>query len=261
MATGPQRDRGSYRHMLDLACSSSFATIVNRLLNGTGAQLADPCCQHPKGRGSRVEWTETDVEKYLRTQRHQSGIVVDPEWWFPYKTNLNRRPMWDMFCHLLVKGKPGLLLVEAKAHLGELSELDHKSPPDPKSARARANDYCVRLRLCEASLGLTDLGIGRFRLSADSHYQLSNRLAYLWKLASDGVPVILLYLGWLKSPDWPKDPFRDARHWEQIVVDHMKTVAPKEFIGRTFPTNSGGTMQMIVRSLDAKEVSMMSRRP
>jgi hypothetical protein len=32
-------------------------------------------------------------------------------------------------------------------------------------------------------------------LSRDSHYQLTNRFAWAWKLASMGVPVVLGYLG------------------------------------------------------------------
>lgn len=256
MATGPARDKGSYRHMLDLACSPSFVSIMNRLLDGTGALLADPYCQHPRGRACEADWTEADLEEYLMTHPHPSGVVISPEWWFPYKTNLNRRPTWDLLCHVVINGRPGLLLCEAKAHVAELGDQNCKSPPDPKSARARANDYCVRLRLCEASLALSDLGVGRFRLSADDHYQLSNRLAYLWKLAEEGIPTILMYLGWLNSPDWPADPFQDGRHWEQVVLDHLKAVAPKGFVGQSFPTKRGGSMLMIVRSLKASDLTL-----
>jgi len=249
MANGPDRDKGSYRHMLDLTCSSRFESIMNGLLDGSGAQLANPCLQRPCGREFEADWSEHELETYLTTYRHPTGIVINPEWWFPYKTNRNRRPRWDLLCHVLVNSRPGLLLCEAKGHIAELSEKNRKSSPNPNSPRSRANDYCVRLRLCEASLALSALGIGRFRLSADDHYQLSNRLAYLLKLAEEGMPTILMYLGWLQSPDWPADPFRDSCHWEQVVQDHLRGVAPNEFLGRSFSTHTGGSMCMLVRSL------------
>lgn len=251
MAKEPTQEKGSLRHMLDLVCSPNFEATVNDLLNGTGAVLANPSHRCPKGRDCKADSTEAQLEDYLVVCPLPSGIRLDPAWWFPYKTNRNRRPVWDLICHILVNGKPGLLLIEAKAHVGELSEQDTKSPPNMESPRSRANDYSIRLRLTEASLSLGDLGVGRFKLSVDSHYQLSNRLGYLNKMALEGVPTVLMYLGWLRSPDWPRDPLRDADHWKQVVADHMKTVAPVSFLERAFSTAKGGSMQMIVRSLTA----------
>ena len=182
---------------------------------------------------------------------HPTGFLLDPEWWFPYKTGLNQRPVWDLICHILVNGKPGLLVVEAKAHVSEINDEDAKTQPNMDSPRSRANDYSIRLRLAEASLSLGSLTKVPFLLSADSHYQLSNRLTYLNKLAEEGVPTVLMYLGWLNSPDWRLDPLRDADHWKIVVEDHMKAVAPVSFLEQTYLTNSGGSMQMVVRSLPA----------
>jgi hypothetical protein len=241
--------------MLDLVSSSSFEAITNQLLNGTGGILADPCLRHPRGRGGKQDWTELDLEEYLKAFPIPGGLTIDPEWWFPYKNAVNRRPTWDLVCHVHVDGKPGILLVEAKAHVSELSEQDKKSPPNPKSPRSRANDCSVRLRLCEASLALSNIGLGQFHLSADNHYQLSNRLAYLNKVAGEGVPTILMYLGWLKSPDWPDDPIRDAKHWRDLVEGYVKAIAPSNFIGKLHQKSGGGSMQMVVRCLEASSVS------
>jgi hypothetical protein len=45
------------------------------------------------------------------------------------------------------------------------------------------------------SEGLVPTGRGSDTLTADSHYQLANRLASAYKVASAGIPVVLLYLG------------------------------------------------------------------
>lgn len=246
--TGPKDDKGSRRHMLDLVASPKFTAIINRLLEGTGACLAEPDCRHPKGRCNEEDWTEEEIEDYLVTYPHLSGVTIAADWWFPYKTNRNRRPTWDLISHITVEGKPGVLLVEAKAHVGELKEQDSKECPAKDKPRRMANDYSIRLRLCEASLGLTSLGIGAFQLSADSHYQLSNRLAYLHKLASSGVPTVLMYLGWLESPDWPTDPLRNAQQWKDLVQGHVEGIAPLKFVESAHEVENKVGIQMIVRS-------------
>lgn len=68
-------------------------------------------------------------------------------------------------------------------------------------------------RIAEACAGLQLLGPA-VRISRDSHYQLSNRVAFAWKLATLGLPTVLVYLGF-----WGDDgiadvgePFWDAEH-------------------------------------------------
>lgn len=250
----PDKDKGSYRHMLDLVASPRFEEIINRLLEETNACLAKPDCRHPIGRSKKKDWTEMELEGYLATYPHASKVIVAEDWWFPYKTNRNRRPTWDLICHIEVGGKAGLLIVEAKAHVGELKEQDKKKRPSIDKPRRMANDNSIRLRLCEASLGLTNLGIGSFRLSADHHYQLSNRLAYLHMLAGNGVPTVLMYLGVLDSPDWPDDPLKDSEHWKSVLKEHFQTIGPWEFVGKQPTDMSVGSMQMIVRDLSADAI-------
>jgi hypothetical protein len=42
-----------------------------------------------------------------------------------------------------------------------------------------------------------------FHISRDNRYQMSNRFAWSWKLASVGVPVVLVYLGFVGAADRP----------------------------------------------------------
>ena len=249
----PNRDKGSYRHMLDLVSASNYRDVVNSLLDGTDSHLAEPDCRQPIGRSKKKEWTEAVLEDYLKKHPLPEFKRLDRKWWIPFKGN---RPTWDLICHLGVEGKPGLLLVEAKAHLGEMSEKNCKSPVDKKNDRSIANDLSIRLRLAETSLGLSELGLGFFHLSADHDYQLSNRLTYLHKLACEGVPVVLMYLGWEGSPDWSIDPFPDGAAWQEAVKGHFERIGPWAFVEKKNRLESGVPFQMIVRSFSSNNLSM-----
>jgi len=137
-----------------------------------------------------------------------------------------------------------------------VSEKNSKSKVDKKNDRSVANEFSIRLRLAEASIGLNRLKLGEFQLSADHDYQLSNRLAYLHKLASDGVPTILLYLGWTSSPDWTTDPFTNDSAWKASVKEHFERIAPWTFVEKKHQSESGAQFQMIVRSISPDSLNM-----
>ncbi|MBR9800462.1 hypothetical protein GYB59_01610 [bacterium] len=251
-AATPDRDKGSYRHMLDLVSDSNFREIIDELLIGTNSRLADADHRHPSGRSKKRDWTEVELEDYLKRHPLPDYSGLDRKWWIAFKGN---RPTWDLICHLEIDGKLGLLLVEAKAHHAEMSEKNKKSKVDKKNDRSIANDLSIRLRLAETSLALGDVGLGHFLLSADHDYQLSNRLAYLHKLASDGVPVVLLYLGWTNSPDWSDDPFTDESAWKEAVEGHFKRIGPWEFVEKQHRLESAASFQMIVRGISPSVIN------
>lgn len=253
----PSGDKGSYRHMLDLVSAANFRETINDLLTGTDARLAQEDHRHPCGRSKKRDWTEIEVEDYLKRHPLPGYMGLNRRWWIAFKGN---RPTWDLICHVEIDEKPGLLIVEAKAHYGEMSEKDCKSAADTKNDRSVANDLSIRLRLTEASLGLSELGLGSFRLSADHDYQLSNRLAYLHKLAIDGVPTILMYVGWIGSPDWlTADPLVDESAWTEAVKGHFSRIGPWEFVGLKRQLKTGASFQMVVRSIDPARLAMATR--
>jgi len=197
------------------------------------------------------DWTETELEDYLKWHPLPGYAGLDRRWWIAFK---GKRPTWDLICHLDFEGKPGLVLIEAKAHVGEMNEKNCKSPVDWENDRSVANDLSIRLRLAEASLGLNALSLGIFHLSADHDYQLCNRVAYLHKLACDGVPTVLMYLGWFGSPDWTIDPFKSEFEWEEAVKGHFERIGPWEFVGPARRLSSGSLFQMIVRGVSLAEL-------
>ena len=64
-------------------------------------------------------------------------------------------------------------------------------------------------------------------ISRDHHYQLSNRFAWSWKLATLGIPVVLVYLGFLNAQDMasndPEDKlFESEADWARVLKDHSR---------------------------------------
>jgi hypothetical protein len=65
-------------------------------------------------------------------------------------------------------------------------------------------------------------------ISRDSHYQMSNRFAWSWKLAEYGIPVVLVYLGFLNASEMVDrgDPFANQDSWESLVMAHSSPLFP-----------------------------------
>jgi hypothetical protein len=115
-------------------------------------------------------------------------------WWLAVRKGANT-PNWHIASTCTIGEKKGLLLVEAKAHVAELKE-DCKTLDEDASDLSIDNHKQIGLAITAASLGLNNALPG-WRLSCDSHYQLANRFAWAWKLASMGIPVVLVYLGFV----------------------------------------------------------------
>ena len=130
-------------------------------------------------------------------------------WRFPKERTT---PNWDIASTCTIKGQRGLLLVEAKAHSAELGESDSCG------SRNRGNHERIRWAITEAAAGLQTATGSSWILSPDGHYQLSNRFAWSWKLASLGIPVVLLYLGFLNAEEMTDrgQVFGSAGQWEGL---------------------------------------------
>jgi hypothetical protein len=152
-----------------------------------------------------------------------NGFLVDDqrrivaEWWLaaPQDQSANT-PNWDIVGSCTVHGREGLILVEAKAHASELNPKD----------RCGASDKGNRGRIATA-IGDANKGLGEgWALSVDSHYQLGNRFAWAWKLASLGIPVVLIYLGFLNAHEMD-DPFTSHKGWEDCVLRYAEGTVPR----------------------------------
>ena len=147
-------------------------------------------------------------------------------WWLARRRRA-RTPVWDIATTCVVPGfdRKGVVLVEAKAHQAELSE-------DGKQLRAdtnQENHERIGDAITQANAGLNRVLPG-WNLTRDSHYQLTNRFAWAWKLAELGVPVVLVYLGFLNATEMSDQgsPFRDARHWRDCLLNHAQGLVPEQ---------------------------------
>jgi hypothetical protein len=150
-------------------------------------------------------------------------------------------------------GGKGLLLIEAKAHDEELNKesigrlIKRFSPQNGEvasdSKRTRrseenraASHQQIGKAIEEARAGLEKATSLPCRISRDSCYQMSNRFAWAWKLTELGIPVVLVYLGFLHC-DEMKDlgrPFAEESEWKTLVQSHSSALFPPEMWGRSW---------------------------
>ena len=175
-------------------------------------------------------------------------------WWLAVASSTTRTPNWDIASTCTIGGKPGVLLVEAKAHAQELikEETGRKNIEAPVSGSARRNLLRIEWALRDASIALSDSTGLPWSLSRDWNYQMSNRFAWSWKLAELGVPVVLVYLGFLNAHDMSKPgevPLADATDWSALVRSHSASLFPVEVWDRSSSVN-GVPLIPLIRSLD-----------
>ena len=166
------------------------------------------------------------------------------KWWLAVPKGANT-PNWDIASTCTIKGQRGLLLVEAKAHSAELGESDSCGSGN------LGNRERIRLAITEAAAGLQTATGGAWNLSPDSHYQLSNRFAWSWKLASLGIPVILLYLGFLNAEDIADrgQVFGSAGQWETSLKAHSEGVVDNRCWGQWIDID-GVPLLSLIRGVD-----------
>lgn len=147
------------------------------------------------------------------------------DWWLivPRDDGRSRKtPTWDIASTCTIRGKRGLLLVEAKAHKNELKDPDKSGSREPNRSQ-------IGEAIQEANRGLEAAAGGSWKLAIDDRYQLSNRFAWSWKLASLGVPVVLVYLGFLSATEMASPQsslFRSGDEWEHAVKSYSDEIVP-----------------------------------
>ena len=95
-----------------------------------------------------------------------------------------------------------------------------------------------------------------WHLSADRHYQLCNRVAWAWKLSNLGVPVVLVYLGFLNARDMADQgqSFATARTWDECLRRDAQGIVPEAARGTRLDMR-GTPLWLLVRSLSDSELS------
>lgn len=91
-------------------------------------------------------------------------------------------------------------------------------------------------------------------ISREDHYQLSNRIAYTWRLASLGIPTILLYLGFTNDPAWisARDHFDSKQQWHDAIQGYFAEVGAEDLLRqRRIQLKNGSSMYFYAGALEA----------
>jgi hypothetical protein len=164
-------------------------------------------------------------------------------WWLAVEPGANT-PNWDLASTATIDGREGLVLIEAKAHVNEI-KVDGKGVGGNAENHAR-----IERAFLQANAGLCSIG-GDWNLCADRSYQLCNRFAWAWKVASLGYPVILVYLGFLGANEMSDQgvPFASHEAWEALVRSHGRGLVPEN--AWDGPLIAGHTwLRAVIRSVD-----------
>ena len=138
--------------------------------------------------------------------------------------------------------------MEAKAHSNELSDAGKSKP---KTDNGWKNHARIGSAIEQANAGLRRVAGETWGLSRDERYQLANRFAWSWKLASLGVPVVLIYLGFLNAEDMARDGvlFRSKSDWARTLKDHARGAADDDCWGRQLMVN-GASLRPLIRAIE-----------
>jgi hypothetical protein len=241
--------RGSRKHVLDLLDSATFVQTLNALTQGSGFSLVPESVCRPGGYiDPRELYLPRFCESFCQGKFNYTPIL---NWWVPAPW---RPPTWDLIATGDLDGRFGMLLVEAKAHEDELERKGKRLLPSATIGSKRNHEQICQC-LADASKALNDHCHGVFNLGVRSRYQLANRVAHLWKLASCGIPVVLLYLGFT-GDTYFDELLTSSEHWQRAMGGYIQGAVPQRFVEKRINFDDGGSVQFIVRSQTVLEPSI-----
>ena len=221
--------RGSRKHVLDWVSRPTFVTELLALAEGVDARVT---------RDSR--WMPLSYKNPEEARLEEFGPEWLPghpiweelqQWWLVHPKYANT-PNWDIALGCEIEGRPGLILVEAKAHEAELDpKAKERSSPESDKSKANHDQIGRAIKQARDALSTCDSNVN---ISRDTHYQLSNRVAFLWRLAQAGIPTAVIYLGFTGDQQFGKGvtPFRSHDHWVKSFGAYVRDVWPLSVIDR-----------------------------
>ncbi len=243
--------RGSRKHVLDWTALPRFPDELIELARPVSCRVTPDSIWQPMGHHAP---REARVEQFgPRAYPGHPAWPAISSWWLKHARGANT-PNWDIALSCEVEGRPGLILVEAKANVPELGKAGKRA--DPKaSVNSTENHEHIKSAIETARNALMSLLPG-ISIASDKHYQLSNRIAFAWKLASEGIPTVLIYLGFTGDQgiaDAGK-PFADDADWQSMFKTHLSAVCPPSVLDA--PVNTGASrFWVLARSLPASSQS------
>jgi hypothetical protein len=191
------------------------------MIVSTGATVSPADSWKPVGSGAKEREREARLGSWGPTVLPEVDWSEMRSWWLVEHRRANT-PNWDFASTCTLGHRRGLVLIEAKAHAAEL-HAGGKLVADVDGPSER-NHTQIRLAIAGANEALKKLGFDT-KISIDLNYQLSNRIAFAWKLASLGVPVVLVYLGFLGDKG-TRNPLGSGEDWHSALSTHAKDIFP-----------------------------------
>jgi hypothetical protein len=221
--------RGSRKHVLDWVETSTFLPDLLATVAPIDAKITAASKWMPR---SYREPDEARLESFGPSflPDHPAWKALQ-SWWLRNPSGANT-PNWDIAVGCEIEGRPGLILVEAKANVLELSDAG-KRELEKASSRSRENRDQIQASIAEAQGGLKPFAKD-LKIAIDSCYQLSNRIAFLRKLATLDLPTVFLYLGFCGDQgirDVSK-PFTSPQEWAEVFQKHATGVGASVLINR-----------------------------
>jgi hypothetical protein len=196
-------------------------------------------------------WMPNGFVDCEEAQLHKADAIIPDSrerdlllnWWLAVPAPKATTPNWDIASTCIIDEKPGILLIEAKAHIAELRNEERGKPlggEDNKGVSFDSRRNHIRIGCCiqEAGVALSEQTGLAWALSSDWCYQMANRFAWAWKLAEIGTPVILVYLGFVGCDDMQDGTgqalIADDDAWQKMVVDHSRALFPREVWNKTW---------------------------
>jgi len=220
--------KGSKRCILEFISSPDFILKTNKLIDPY-ANISFNDKWIPLG---VTEPKEGQIYSFLKPINKELAKQAK-NWWIEYGS---QTPHWDLISTCTINGKQGILLVEAKAHLGELDGERKGKPFDFKKATKKsvANHEKIKKAIEQTNNEINNkITPDSISISRDNCYQLSNRIAHAWWLANQGIPVILMYLGFLncvEMKDGNRTLFTEDKDWQVCFKEHANQVGVDSII-------------------------------
>ena len=116
--------RGSRKHVLDWTSRPEFLVELLQLVAPVEVRILATSLWMPRGYDS-IE--EARLETFgRRALPNESAWTALRTWWLAHEEGANT-PNWDIALSCEIEGRSGLVLVEAKAHVPELSPSPKRS--------------------------------------------------------------------------------------------------------------------------------------
>jgi hypothetical protein len=251
--TKPKQFDGSKRHVLDWIESARYLETVREWTHAQGFDIAYDATRMPKSWAEPGESRLFNATSPFLNEIDKSKLQA----WWAHAGSANI-PNWDLIVAATKDKGPALVVVEAKAHASEFDcKGKTKTTGGAPESQKRTDENHVRIgdAIDEASAALSRAYPG-ISISRDRCYQLSNRIAMAWKLASMGVPNTLVILGFTGDSEIAKAGryFADDAHWQLAFDSYAASSIPQEYLDRELSAGAA-SFRVIARSLPVARLS------